>query len=450
MAPEPAAPAARALPPRTVKQRVGYVARYTLTTLFRTAIRCLRFLRVLPRHATNRAGDTLLIVHLTPHLGDTIMVMPMIEALRVANPNARIEFAVEASAAPLLRATPEIDHIHALALGQQPPVRPLKAIGRALRVTRTWWKHMRTFAPAVCLLPRWDNDQYRSSVLAWLLDAPQRIGFASDTIPGTRRAPYRDAFLTQRIHGGSGMHEAEHFCLLAAESGFIPASSIRQAGASPVRALQRIAATQDWPALAHRLGIDPSRPFAVVAPGASMPRKVWSTQRWARVCEALFAKGFDVVLLGGASDKTYAEALDELCKHRTILAAGKTTLLESTTLLSHASLFVGGDSGPGHVAGALGVPSVILFAAVEDGDPDDVLSPHRIRPLGPFVAAVCPPRNLPPCRVGCTAAEPHCLTLIEPAPVLDAIDAVLKYSAAMAHTAPDTPLLTATLGGPRQ
>ncbi|HTV09245.1 MAG TPA: glycosyltransferase family 9 protein [Candidatus Aquilonibacter sp.] len=422
--------APEALPPRTFRQRTGYVLRYTLTTLFRAAVRGLRLLRIVPTHSADRAQPTMLIVHLTPHLGDAIMVMPMIEALRASNPDARIEFAVEASAAVLLRSMPELDHVYGLQLGQEPPATPFRAIGRALLVSRVWWKHMRGLAPGICLMPRWDNDQYRSSLLAWLLDAPQRIGFASDAVPSSRPAPYRDRFLTRALRGGSGLHEAEHFCLLAAEAGLIPASAVPQAGNAPLRSLRRIAELEDWPSLAERLGVDPTRPFAIVAPGASMPRKVWPIARWAQVCDALSDRGFDVVVLSGPSDRACAEELHKLCGSRTILAAGVTTLLESATLLSRSSVFLGGDSGPGHLAGALGTPCVILFASIAGGNHDDVLSPHRIRPLGPSVVACCPPHNLPPCNGGCRATEAHCLTLIDLDQVLSALDTALEPSAA--------------------
>lgn len=412
------------LGPRSLRQRIVYAIRFTLTSFFRAGVRAFRALGVLPRWSGSGESQHLLIIHLTPHLGDVILVMPMIEALRRANPNATIEFAVEATAAPLLEAMPELDRVYALPLGQEPPVRPFKAMARVLKVLRAYKHELRGVSPDTCIMPRWDNDQYRSNVLAWLIDAPRRIGFASDTVPGSRRAAYRDAFLTETVRGGSGMHEAEHFCLLAAEAGLIPPAAVASPGA--VRSLQRIAALEDWPRLSGRLGIESARPFAVVAPGASMPRKVWPTDSWAEVCAEIMTMGLDVLLLSGPSDKAIAEDLHERCGRRTILAAGQTGLLESVALLAHASLFVGCDSGPGHIAGALGVPSTILFASTEGFDQDGVYSAQRIRPLGLQVACCCPPHNVPPCRGGCFSSKAHCITLIEPSTVIRGITSVLE------------------------
>jgi ADP-heptose:LPS heptosyltransferase len=414
---------------RTVRQRVGYALRWTLTVSFRGTVRLLRRFGLLRRGPGRPQPGHLLIVHLTPHLGDVILTMPMIEAVRRANPSMRIDFAVEATAAALLRGMPELDHVYALALGQEPPVRPLQAMARALKVLTVYRRELGDLHPGICLMPRWDNDQYRSSLLAWLLDAPRRVGFASDAVPGTRRAPYRDGFLTEVVHGGSGLHEAQHFLLLAADAGLIPAHEIEEPRSRPVAALRTIAAAQDWRKLAARLGVATEGAFVVLAPGASLQRKIWPVERWLEVVRELLERGLEVVLLSGPSDKAGAEELHELCDRRTILAAGATNLLESVALLSHARMFLGNDSGPGHIAGALGIPTVVLFAATVEEDPDGTLSTMRIRPLGPSITC-CPARNLSPCHGGCTAAVPHCITLIPAARVLEAIRKVLTEAAA--------------------
>jgi heptosyltransferase I len=392
----------------------------------RASVWVSRTLGVLPRRVAGDGSQTrLLIVHLTPHLGDTVLLMPMIEALRKANPGARIEVAVEETAAPLLRRMPELDGVYALPLGQAPPVTAALAIQRSLRVVRAYWKQMRGAAPDVCLIPRWENDQYRSRVLAYLTGSPRRVGFAWDSVPGAFPARYRDGLLTEAVRGGSGLHEARRFCLLAHAAGLVPREAMEE-DEHAVAALGRIAAHEDWPRLAERLGIDRTRPFAVIAPGATRAHRIWPTANWVQVCEALEAEGFEVVLLSGPSDKEIAERLYEERGRKGVLAAGVTNLMESTTLLAHASVFAGSESGPGHVAGALGVPTVVLFPTEESYDRDYPTSPRRIRPLGPLVKYCCQPRSLSPCAGTCIADAAHCIMLIEPEVVRSAVRSVLE------------------------
>jgi len=397
---------------------------------FRLGADFLRLLRVLPQRSKEGQPMRLLIVNLTPHLGDTIMQMPMIEALRTANPTARIEYAVEESAAPLLRLMPQLDKVYALRLGKTSPLAYGLAVKRAYRVTMAYWKFMRHSEPTVCLMPRWGDDLFRASALAYLSSASRRIGFSWDVVRGVDPAPYRDALLTDIVRGGSGMHEPVRFCLLASEAGLIPRSAVDQVSEQGLLSLKRMAEMQDWPMLAERLGIDRRVPFAVIAPGASHPKKMWPLERWLPVMDELKAMGLHVVLLSGPSDADVARDLQARSGNRATLVAGTTSLAESLTLLSQAALFLGNDSGPGHVAGALGIPTVALFITGPRVDPDNAYALERNRPMGPFVACCRPPHSIPPCEGWCSAPDAHCITLIEPEDVIRAATGVLERAKA--------------------
>jgi ADP-heptose:LPS heptosyltransferase len=421
---------------RPARRRYEYERKVFLMACFRHGVNALRILHVFPMPTTpgapgpdlrTRASATalrILIVNLTPHLGDAIMLMPLIEALRKANPQARIEFAVEQGGAPLLQQMSELDHVYALSLGSAPPITFWMSVHRALSVTREYWRHMRHATPTICLLPRWGDDLFRSAALAYLTGAPQRIGFSWDVASHATPASYRDKLLTQAIHSGSGLHDPQRFCLPAIEAGLLSNADITSIGQQAIPALQHIAATIDWPTLQHRLGL-PNQPFAIIAPGASMARRMWPLDRWTQIFEALEARGFHVILLAGKSDASVAQDLWQRTGKRATLVAGATTLVESVALIAHATLFLGSDSGPGHVAGALGISSIILFVAVLGADPDGPSSPERVHPTGPNVLCITPPHTLPPCEGSCLADAPHCITLIEPQAVLQAIDAAM-------------------------
>lgn len=406
--------------------------------VFRWSVDLARMLRILPQSGSKAPNgqERFLIVSLTSHLGDTILKMPMIEALRMEYPHARIECAVEAGAAPLLQRMPAVDHVYALKLGSTPPITRSLSVQRTLRVVRCYWQQMRQGAPTICVMPRWGDDLFRSNMLGYLTGAPRRIGFASDVSAAQQQPlPYRDALLTERIQGGRGMHEAAKFCLLLQHAGLIRQSDAVEAGTRILASLKHIADATDWSALATRIGVDTTMPFAVIAPGASMPKKVWPIELWAQVMQELRAKDLQVVVLSGAQDAEIARQLHKHSGGWATLTAGGTSLTESVTLISHAKLFLGNDSGPGHVAGALGVPTVVLFIAEEGCDPDVPWNPQRIRPIGPYVAFCRPSKCIAPCLLCCDAPDAHCIKTIPPFEVIEAAIREMARAEAIKQTA---------------
>jgi ADP-heptose:LPS heptosyltransferase len=390
---------------------------------FRWSVNLARAFGILPRPGskTPSGQERFLIVNLTPHLGDAVMTMPMIEALRKAHPQSRIECAVEASTASLLRGMPIVDHVYGLKLGSIPPLTRGLVTKRTFRIAWHYWQQMRHSTPTACVMPRWGDDLFRSNMLAYLTGAGRRIGFASNVSAAQQHPlPYRDALLTEPLHGGRGVHEPEKFCLLLREAGLIPRTSAGEVSTNTIDSLKRIADETDWPDLAKRLGVDRSLPFAVVAPSASMPKRVWSIEYWTEVMTGLRAKGLQVVVLTGAQDAHLAKQLHEQSGSWATLVAGGTSLVESVALISHAELFLGSDSGPGHIAGALGVPTIILFIAQENCDPDGASAPERIHPVGPHVVFCRPANCLPPCVLCCEAQEAHCIKTILPSEVMEA------------------------------
>ena len=392
---------------------------------FRRSVDLARALGIVPKSSSMAecGEERFLVVNLTPHLGDAIMNMPMIDALRKAHPRARIELAAEATVAPLLQMMPSIDHVYALKLGNIPPMTRWLVTQRTLRIMQYYWKQMRQSTPTTCLMPRWGDDLFRSNMLAYLTGAPRRIGFASDVNAAQQDPlPYRDALLTELVQGGRGIHEPEKHCFLLREAGLIPPAPPGEASMSIIESLRHIAAVTDWPALAARIGVATTMPFAVVAPGASMPKRVWPIAYWTDVMKDLHAKGMQVIVLTGVQDAKLARQLHENSGGWAKLVAGETSLAESVSLISHAKLFLGNDSGPGHIAGGLGIPSVILFIAAQGCDPDGASAPERIHPIGPYLAFCRPPKCLAPCVLCCEAPEAHCIKTIQPSDVIEAAE----------------------------
>lgn len=394
------------------------------TAAFRVGVAVARALGVLPG---SRGRSGFLIVALSGHVGDTVMLMPLIEALRERFPAEPIDCAVDAAAAPLLRMLPEVRSVYGLRFSPG----PLEELGasrrRVAEVVREFWREMRAARPAVCLVPRWGDDLFRSAYLALLTGAPRRIGFASDVgAPRYRTATYRDGLLTEAVRGGSGMHEPMRFLHLLTAAGLAGDGAVLPRSEDRVPGLMRIAERGDWAAIARRFGIGEGQRFGVIAPGTTQPKKIWPVDRWVEVVRSLQAWGLEVVVLSGRQDAGLARELHEACGGTTRLAAGVTSLPESVTLLSRATAFAGSDSGPGHLAGALGVPCAILFIGAKGVDADDPFSPERNRPMGPYVGTCQPGRAVTPCVGACGADEAHCILTISVRDVTETLQAAIE------------------------
>ena len=92
---------------------------------------------------------------------------------------------------------------------------------------------------------------------------------------------------------------------------------------------------------------------------------------------------------------------------------------------------MGNDSGPSHIAGACGVPTLVVTAFASSSPVTHHASPARSHPVGPFVGVVQPKVQLPPCEIECTATEAHC---IEQVTVEEATLALQKVLADVAVT----------------
>jgi ADP-heptose:LPS heptosyltransferase len=120
------------------------------------------------------------------------------------------------------------------------------------------------------------------------------------------------------------------------------------------------------PPIEERLGI--RGPYALLAPGASpgRPRKRWPVQGFADLARDLEQSGVTPVVIGGPQEAELGAAIARAAP-TTVVAAGRTRLVDLAALGARAALLVGNDTGPTYMAALAGAPSLILFSA--DSDP---------------------------------------------------------------------------------
>ncbi len=157
---------------------------------------------------------------------------------------------------------------------------------------------------------------------------------------GAISVDYPGSLLDLRHHCGDEIHEVERNLSLTAAAGFPPPADdrLRVQGAEP---------------------FSPNSPYVVVHPGASVPARAWEPERNAALVQALHGRGHDVVVTGGPGE-TELTAL--VASGVATDLGGRTTLAELAGVIEGADAIVVGNTGPAHLAAAVGTPVVSLFA----------------------------------------------------------------------------------------
>ncbi|OGW90711.1 MAG: lipopolysaccharide heptosyltransferase II [Omnitrophica bacterium RIFCSPHIGHO2_02_FULL_63_14] len=169
--------------------------------------------------------------------------------------------------------------------------------------------------------------------------------------------------------------------------------------------------------------VSPEQTLIGIHPGSSLrwPTKHWAPENFARLCDELAKRNLRVVLTGAAEDARTAERIIALTRNRPINAVGRTSITELGALIRRCRVFVSSDSAPMHVAAALDVPLVALFGPTDPRR--HLVPPSHVEVFWKELA--CTPCYLRHCPIGHT-----CMKKIT---VQEVLDAVLR----LARTAPE-------------
>ena len=165
------------------------------------------------------------------------------------------------------------------------------------------------------------------------------------------------------------------------------------------------------------------KPVIALNPGASHPVNRWGTDRFAaladRISQELSAK---VIIIGGAEDRLLAEEIRTKARSRPLAMTGKASILEAGALLEKCRLLVSGDTGPLHLAAAVGTPVLALFGAADPARTGPVGSGHRVMQAEGVACVPCKSRS---CK---NRIERECMEKISVDSVFEAVRAMIKKS----------------------
>lgn len=276
-------------------------------------------------------------------IGDVIHTWPLAVALRRAVPDAEVAWLVEEQFLPLVAGHPAVGRAIATATRRWRRS-PLSSATRD-EVGRTR-AAIAAFAADVAIDPQ---GLVKSAIWASLASVPRRIGFAGRV----RRERLAGAFYTDVVTPPAGLrHVVDLNLSLLTALGCVPTY-----GALPDASFLRVPAA---PADDGR-----ERTIALI-PGAGAAEKTWGVAGFAELARRLAGEGWHPVVAWGPGERPLAERVAALSGGGAAVAA-PTTLPELCRLLAACSAVVGGDTGPTHLAAALGVPTVAVHVATDAG-----------------------------------------------------------------------------------
>jgi heptosyltransferase II len=340
-----------------------------------------------------------ILVRAANWLGDAVMSLPALRALRERFPGAFIAVQARPWVADLYARERFLDCLipYASARGASDWGGKWRA-AQALRA-----EHF----DCALLLP----NSLDSALVAWLAGIPRRIGYNRDR----RRLLLTDA-IQPPMPGEIPRHERFYYLELLRRSGIVSGAPVSDAihldCGDPAR--------QAGEARFQEFGL--AAPVIGVSPGAAYGgAKRWLPERFAETASRLAASlGASVAVFGSKDERAIAEAVAEQLRASHILvrnSAGETTLREFIDLAAACRVFITNDSGAMHLAAALGVPTVAVFGATDH---------EGTGPTGPLVKVVREPVECSPCLLRECPIDHRCMTRVSVGRVAQAALDLLK------------------------
>jgi len=320
-------------------------------------------------------------------LGDIVHALPTLAALRHRFPQAHIAWLVKRQWAELVERVEGLDRVWAVGPGV---AEWLSEVPR-LRAEK--------FDLAVDL-----QGLFRSACMARLAGCPVRVGFANGREGSS-------LFYTRQVAVPTpDMHAVDRYLLVADALGAAKQATPQFRFRISPADREQVAEVLD------RTGIRAGAPWIAMNVSARWPTKRWPVESFAAVADRLCEESMGpVVLIGGPDDRVDAQAVTALTKKSSMKdATGLTPLGLLPALLQSASLLLTNDSGPMHVAAAVGTPVIALFGPTSAARTGPYGKNHRVLarqlPCSPCFSRRC--RN---------PIERECLTGIAPAEVVEAV-----------------------------
>jgi len=287
-------------------------------------------------------------------LGDIVLALPALSALRRSFPDAKISWLIRSEFIPLLENHPHLTEIIPF---------NRRFLGKA-------WFHPLAFGSLISLIWRLRRGKFdavfdfqgllRTASLAWLSGCKKRFGMAN-----ARELAH--IFYTNKVQQNlKCVHLIDYYLKI-----------IQAAGVTDLCVQFILPQQQDAADSANRLlarfGITPGN-YVIFATGSAHRDKCWPIERFADLADKISSQfHLSIVATGVESEKSFIDRLETIASVPIANFAGLNSLRELIAILRFARLVVSNDTGPGHIAAALGTPVVMIFGRS---------NPARVAPYG--------------------------------------------------------------------
>ncbi|MBU1090827.1 MAG: lipopolysaccharide heptosyltransferase II [Candidatus Omnitrophica bacterium] len=346
--------------------------------------------------ADSQGGFKRIVITRTDRIGDVLLSTPVIKALRDRYADAFIAMIVRPYAKDIVADNPYLDQVIIYDKGGKQ-----RSWLGSYRFARNLSK--KKFDLAIILHPT-----NRMHLISFLAGIPRRVGY-------NRKLGF---LLTGGLKYDKQLgekHESEYnFDLLRT----LNIETQERNLFMPLRE-----ESEEWAdELLEDEGIKKSDRLLAINPGASCPSKIWPDQRFAESANRLIEKyGFRVIVISGPREIRLADKVARGIDHPVVNLAGKTSISQLASIIKRCDLFISNDSGPVHIATALGVPVVSIFGRNQQG-----LSPRRWGPLGRRDKILHKEVGCIKCLAHHCVEEFKCLKAIEVKDVVQAAESILS------------------------
>ena len=317
-------------------------------------------------------------------LGDVMHAIPCADALRKLYPTAKITWIVHPQFGAFIPERPIVDEVIYFdkadfsKQGVQGKIKGIFALWRELK--------KRNFDLVIDL-----QGLFKSAVIAFLTGCPTRIGY-NDMREGS-------GLISKAIHGPN---DKEHVVQQYLDVIRFLGSQVEEP-TFPMPSLHAEKEKMRRILLSKQNEIDWSK-TVVLVPGAGWVAKEWPEIYFASLANKLIADGQTVILAGGPAELPKADIIgNQVTEGKVINLIGKTSLRELAALMGIVSLCVGGDTGPVHIAAAMGCRIIALFGPS---------SGHRAGPYGAKVIIISSSDNCCPCFKRKCPLQKNCMSMI--------------------------------------
>ena len=304
-------------------------------------------------------GERFLIVRLGA-MGDVVHALPLAAAIRDARPGAHIAWAVGPGAADVLLENPDIDEVLIIDPGawrRSPPAGGFSALRRDLRAVRSVNADVALDAQGLV----------KSGLVTRASGAPMRVGFEHRSC----REGMNVLFTTHQALPPENPHHVVEKNLSLLRPLGLPVPP-KEKFRFPLHETRREAEQAEK--YLESAGCADDRPLLVIHPGGGWATKRWAPARFAGLADHWMESGTgEVLLIWGPDERRIAEEVESAMRTRPRVAPA-TSVREMMALIRRGDCFAGGDSGPMHLAAAMGVRCLAIMGPTE---------PVRNGPWGP-------------------------------------------------------------------